>query len=108
MEDESLDGVYILFPDPWPKARHHKRRIINQDMLALIDRVLKKNGELNLATDHMGYAQWMLAHLNKHGGFEFMAEKSSDWKTPPKDHFTTRYEEKQKAGKPVYLGFVRK
>lgn len=56
---ESLDGVRIFFPDPWPKARHHKRRIIQSGPLNLIASRLKKGGVLHVATDHAGYAEWI-------------------------------------------------
>ncbi|WP_288832805.1 tRNA (guanosine(46)-N7)-methyltransferase TrmB [uncultured Corynebacterium sp.] len=55
----SLDGVRIFFPDPWPKARHHKRRIIQSGTLNLIAARLKKGGVLHVATDHAGYAEWI-------------------------------------------------
>ncbi|WP_291313934.1 tRNA (guanosine(46)-N7)-methyltransferase TrmB [Corynebacterium sp. UBA2622] len=57
--EESLDGVRIFFPDPWPKARHHKRRIIQSGTLNLIASRLKKGGVLHVATDHAGYAEWI-------------------------------------------------
>ncbi|GAA1471721.1 tRNA (guanosine(46)-N7)-methyltransferase TrmB [Corynebacterium felinum] len=57
--EESLDGVRIFFPDPWPKARHHKRRIIQSGVLNLIATRLKKGGVLHVATDHADYAEWI-------------------------------------------------
>ncbi|MBD8030226.1 tRNA (guanosine(46)-N7)-methyltransferase TrmB [Corynebacterium gallinarum] len=57
--DESLDGVRIFFPDPWPKARHNKRRIIQSGPLNLIARKLKPGGVLHVATDHADYAEWI-------------------------------------------------
>ena len=56
---ESLDGIRIFFPDPWPKARHHKRRIIQSGTLNLFASRLKKGGVLHVATDHAGYAEWI-------------------------------------------------
>ncbi|VEH81842.1 tRNA guanine-N7-methyltransferase [Corynebacterium kutscheri] len=56
---ESLDGVRIFFPDPWPKARHHKRRIIQSGVLNLIASRLKPGGVLHVATDHADYAEWI-------------------------------------------------
>lgn len=58
-DEESLDGVRIFFPDPWPKARHHKRRIIQSGTLNLIATRLKPGGVLHVATDHAGYAEWI-------------------------------------------------
>ena len=56
---ESLDAVRIFFPDPWPKARHHKRRIVQSGTLNLISSRLKKGGVLHVATDHADYAEWI-------------------------------------------------
>ncbi|WP_293771878.1 tRNA (guanosine(46)-N7)-methyltransferase TrmB [uncultured Corynebacterium sp.] len=56
---ESLDGIRVFFPDPWPKARHHKRRIIQSGTLNLFTSRLKKGGVLHVATDHAGYAEWI-------------------------------------------------
>lgn len=62
---ESLDGIRVFFPDPWPKARHHKRRIIQSGTLNLFASRLKKDGVLHVATDHAGYAEWIdeLVHV---------------------------------------------
>lgn len=62
---ESLDGIRVFFPDPWPKARHHKRRIIQSGTLNLFASRLKKGGVLHVATDHAGYAEWIdeLVHV---------------------------------------------
>ncbi|MDO4911375.1 MAG: tRNA (guanosine(46)-N7)-methyltransferase TrmB [Corynebacterium sp.] len=61
---ESLDGMRIFFPDPWPKARHHKRRIIQSGTLHLIATRLKKGGVLHVATDHADYAEWISELVN--------------------------------------------
>jgi tRNA (guanine-N7-)-methyltransferase len=75
---QSLDYIYILFPDPWPKKRHHKRRLIQPDFVQSLTRVLKSGGQLHLATDWQDYAQHMLAvlsatptlrNLSDNGGF---------------------------------------
>ncbi len=104
-----LNKLYLLFPDPWPKKKHHKRRILNQEMLALLHRVMAKNAELSLATDHHLYARWMLVHLLHHDGFESLARSKSDWLTPPKGHTRTRYQEKNKANThyPIFLNFKK-
>lgn len=62
---ESLDGIRVFFPDPWPKARHHKRRIIQSGTLNLFASRLKEGGVLHVATDHAGYAEWIneLVHV---------------------------------------------
>ncbi|MFM7739403.1 MAG: tRNA (guanosine(46)-N7)-methyltransferase TrmB, partial [Planctomycetota bacterium] len=63
LPDASLDVMFVLFPDPWPKFRHHKRRFIQSQSLDVIARMLKPGGELRVATDHPDYAQWALMHL---------------------------------------------
>lgn len=67
--DRSLDAVYVLFPDPWPKARHRKRRLIQQPFLDLLAERMSPGAELFLATDWEEYAQWMMAALEAHSGF---------------------------------------
>ena len=90
--DESLSAIYILNPDPWPKKKHHKRRIVRAETLIEYHRVLKPGGRLVMATDVDELAEWMVTETVNHGGFEWQAERSSDWKTMPNDWFvTTRY-----------------
>lgn len=106
----SVERVFILFPDPWPKARHQKRRIVSQETLDSVARVLKSGGELRLATDHVDYAEWMLEHVLANAHYEWQAERSADWKTPPADWVPTRYEQKTRAQgrEPVYYLLKRK
>ena len=63
--DTSLDGVHLFFPDPWPKTRHHKRRIINENFIALIASKLKIGGSIHMATDWMPYAKWMQERFDR-------------------------------------------
>lgn len=107
LPDASLDKVFILYPDPWPKARHHKRRLISKEFLDSLARVMKPNAELRLATDHADYATWMLERLLTHPSFHWSAQTCDDWLTPPVDWITTKYEQKRLAGMPTYLNFVR-
>ncbi|OWN34995.1 tRNA (guanine-N7)-methyltransferase [Corynebacterium diphtheriae bv. gravis] len=72
LPEESLDGVRIYFPDPWPKARHHKRRIIQSGVLNLIASRLKPGGVLHVATDHADYAEWITELVNVEPQLEFM------------------------------------
>ena len=104
-----LDRIFVLFPDPWPKARHHKRRIVNSETLSDMARILKPGGELRLATDIMSYARPMLAAALANGHFDWLAEGPADWRERPQDWPATRYEEKaRKAGRdPVFLRFLR-
>lgn len=69
LSDNMLDKVYILFPDPWPKTRHKKRRIINNNMLNLLVTKLKLGGLLIIATDHDDYKMWIREHLESHSSF---------------------------------------
>ncbi len=107
LPDACLDRIFILFPDPWPKARHHKRRIVQTEFLAALHRVLKPGGRLRFATDWADYADWTLERLIGGGLFAWPAERADDWRVPPADHLTTRYEEKRLGDcAPVFLDVV--
>lgn len=110
LPEGSVERLFILFPDPWPKARHHKRRIVSQETLDSVARVLKQGGELRLATDHVDYAEWMLEHVLAHEDFIWQAQRHSDWKTAPEDWVQTRYEAKTRAEgrEPVYYLLERR
>lgn len=109
LPDGCLDRVFILFPDPWPKARHHKRRIVQADMVAELARVLKPGGRLRFATDVAGYADWALERIIASPHFDWQAGRADDWRTPPADHITTRYEEKRLGDcEPVFFDFIRR
>lgn len=95
LPDASLDRVLILFPDPWPKARHQKRRLIQDDSAAEIVRVLKPGGTLRFVTDWKDYAAWALERFLRTPGLVWTAEEADDWRIAPFDHITTRYEEKR-------------
>jgi tRNA (guanine-N7-)-methyltransferase len=105
----SLDHVDILYPDPWPKTRHQRRRLINQATLIELHRLLKPSGHLIVATDIADYAAWTLSQIRAHGGFEWLAQRPSDWRAPPAEWTPTRYETKAiAAGRvPIYLEFRR-
>jgi tRNA (guanine-N7-)-methyltransferase len=108
LPDASLDRLFILFPDPWPKARHHKRRLIQDGTLAELARVLTPGGRLRFATDWKDYAAWTLERIQRSGLFDWTAERAGDWRTPPDDHVLTRYETKRLGDcAPVFLDFVR-
>ncbi len=104
-----LDRADILFPDPWPKLRHHKRRIVNARTLAELARVIRPGGTLRLATDDADYARWMLAAVLAEPRFAWTAERARDWREPPSDWAPTRYEAKARlAGRrPVFLALRR-
>lgn len=109
LPDASLAAVYLLYPDPWPKKRHHKRRFVSAENLAAIHRVLQPDGLFFIASDIAAYIDWSLMHINAHGGFKWAAEKADDWRLPPADWPGTRYEAKAlKAGRtPAYLSFFK-
>jgi tRNA (guanine-N7-)-methyltransferase len=109
LADGAVDRCFILFADPWPKARHHKRRLIQQDFVGELARLIRPGGGLRLATDWADYAEWMLERLLRDRRFEWTARRAADWKTPPADHVTTRYETKKLGDMaPVFLDFVRR
>lgn len=105
----SLEKIFVLFPDPWPKVRHHKRRIVNPETVADMARLLKPGGELRLATDIMSYARPMLSATLADGHFDWLAERPEDWRERPDDWPGTRYEAKaRRAGRqPVFFRFRR-
>ncbi len=89
--DNCLDGIYVLNPDPWPKTRHHKRRIISKANLDIFARILKPGGRLIMATDVDALAEWMVTQSFTHPAFEWTANSSKDWQTPPVEWLETRY-----------------
>lgn len=107
LPDASLGRVFLLFPDPWPKTRHHKRRFIQTEMLDELARVLKPGAELRFATDDKGYLVWTLERLCTHPAFAWTAQTPADWRQRPSDWPETRYEAKALHGTPVFLRFVR-
>lgn len=106
--DASLDRVFILFPDPWPKTRHRKRRLVQPDFVAELARVMKPGAKLRFATDWADYADRALWAVLNDGRFSWTADRADHWRTPPADHVTTRYQEKRLGDcVPVFLDFVR-
>ena len=108
LRDASVDRIFVLFPDPWPKKRHWERRFIGPGNLPELARILKPGGELRAATDHPGYLTWMLMHLGRASAFEWLAEGPDDWRRRPADWPPTRYERKSLAGVPHFLRFRRR
>lgn len=108
LPDQSLGRFFLLFPDPWPKVRHHKRRFLQMDMLDQLFRVLRPGAELRFATDDKSYLPYALERLIAHPGFDWLAESSSGWKSRPADWPPTRYEIKAIKGPPAFLRFARR
>ncbi|PZQ64626.1 MAG: tRNA (guanosine(46)-N7)-methyltransferase TrmB [Phenylobacterium zucineum] len=108
LPDASIARVFILFPDPWPKARHHKRRLVQAETIAELARVLKPGGALRFASDWADYVDWALERFIASPDFRWTADRADDWRVPPADHVTTRYEEKRLGDcAPAFLDFVR-
>jgi tRNA (guanine-N7-)-methyltransferase len=108
LPDASLDRVMILFPDPWHKARHNKRRLIQPEFAAELARVLKPGGRLRFVTDWKDYAGWALERLIATPGLVWLANEKADWTVAPEDHVVTRYEEKRLGDTdPIFLEFER-
>jgi tRNA (guanine-N7-)-methyltransferase len=109
LPDACLERVFILFPDPWPKARHHKRRIVNPVTAGEFVRLLRPGGELRLASDDMDYVRAMLRALRARPELQWQARRPADWRERPADWPMTRYESKAvAAGRAcVFLRFRR-
>ena len=92
---QSFAGVFVLFPDPWPKFRHQSRRIIQQPMLDELHRLIKPQGTLLLASDEPTAKTWMLSQMMRRQDFSWQAQSNQDWQTPPEgwpsSEFATRY-----------------
>ncbi|HTC84219.1 MAG TPA: tRNA (guanosine(46)-N7)-methyltransferase TrmB [Rhizomicrobium sp.] len=107
LPDQSLGRFFLLFPDPWPKTRHHKRRFLQMEMLDQLARVLKPGAELRFATDDKSYLPYALERLMAHRAFDWLAEGPLDWKSRPADWPPSRYETKAIKGPPAFLRFMR-
>jgi len=105
-----LAGVFILFSDPWPKKRHHKRRFVNPHVLDLIARAMAPGAELRIATDHNDYLVWILGHMQYADEFEWLARRPKDWQHRPPDWPATRYEQKAISARRdcIYLRYRRR
>lgn len=103
LPDEFLSKIFILFPDPWPKTRHHKRRIIQERNLDCFYQKLKMSGLLRIATDHSDYASWIIAKMMKHKKFYWQINNIKDWYKEPQDWVKTKYQKKALAGRNYYF-----
>jgi tRNA (guanine-N7-)-methyltransferase len=97
LPDASIDGVYLLYPDPWPKLRHHKRRFVSPTTLSELTRVLKPGALFRFATDIEDYANWTLAHVLREPRFSIQFTGPGAWHNPWAGWAPTRYENKARA-----------
>lgn len=106
----TIDAVYLLYPDPWPKRRQRKRRFISDETLRAFARIMRPGAELRFATDIDDYAGWALAHVLRSSDFEWTAQRADDWRQPWERWPGTRYEAKamREARPPSYLTFRRR
>jgi len=108
LPDNSLSKIFILFPDPWPKTRHHKRRLLRSKFITELYRVLKPGGELRFASDIIHYVDWTLSRLKRFsneagGGWDFTHTENKDWRIRGEDWPGTRYEAKAgREGRPCH------
>jgi tRNA (guanine-N7-)-methyltransferase len=110
LPEGSIDHIDLLYPDPWPKKKHWKRRFVSDVNLARFHRVLKPGGKFCFASDIDTYVNWTLQHCARHGGFEWTATSADDWRTPYANWPGTRYENKAKreGRSSAYLTFIRR
>jgi len=109
LPDRSITRVFLLFPDPWPKKRQLKRRLLLADTIDELARVLRPGGELRFASDSGDYVAQALLLTRQCGAFAWKAERAADWRERPTDWAETRYERKavMEGRKPLYLSFSR-
>ncbi len=110
LPDHSIGRAFLLYPDPWPKARHHRRRFVNPEFLDPLARVMQAGATLRIATDIADYARQTLIEVGQHPAFRWTAESAADWREPWDDWQSTRYEKKalNEARVPHYLTFHRR
>ncbi|HVY50017.1 MAG TPA: tRNA (guanine(46)-N(7))-methyltransferase TrmB [Devosia sp.] len=110
LPNASLDAAHLLYPDPWPKTRHHKRRFVSPLTLGELARVLRPGAAFRFATDIEDYANWTLAHIVREPAFRFAPARPGIWHEPYAGWVPTRYEHKARLeGRPVsfYFEFLR-
>ncbi|WP_227267464.1 tRNA (guanosine(46)-N7)-methyltransferase TrmB [Roseobacter weihaiensis] len=106
---QSLDRAFLLYPDPWPKSRHHRRRFVTPEHLEPLARALKPGAVFRVATDIEDYVRQALQEIPR-CGFDWTARRPNDWRAPWDDWISTRYEQKalREGRTPHYLTFVRR
>ncbi len=107
LPDASVDRIFLIHPDPWPKKRHARRRFVNPPNLDDLARILKDGGEFRVGTDHPIYREWTAIQMAQRSDFAWLAEGPDDWRRRPDDWPETRYEIKAMEGKATYFRFKR-
>jgi tRNA (guanine-N7-)-methyltransferase len=109
LKAQSFDKIFLLFPDPWHKARHANRRFVNAANLDIVAGLLKPGGEFRIGSDDPIYIGWSLAHTTRHPAFKWLAETAADWAVRPSDWPASRYEQKaiRQGRVPHYFRFKR-
>ncbi len=108
LPDSCLQKVFLNYPDPWPKKRHHRRRFVTPEHLIPLHRVMAPGAELRVATDIADYVRQTLEEVPK-AGFDWLAEGPDDWREPWGDWISTRYEQKAiREGRPQHYLTFRK
>jgi tRNA (guanine-N7-)-methyltransferase len=109
LPNNAIGRIFVLFPDPWPKKRHQKRRLVSPEAVADFARALRQGGELRFASDNADYAGEALLTILASKAFAWTAERPKDWRVRPLDWPETRYERKalSEGRKPAYLSFRR-
>jgi tRNA (guanine-N7-)-methyltransferase len=110
LPDAGIARAFLLFPDPWPKARHERRRFIGRENLDRLARLLADGAELRVASDDPTYIRWVLEQILPHPAFQWLARRPGDWRERPADWPPTRYEQKalREGRTPVFFRFVRR
>lgn len=110
LPDACIGRMFLLFPDPWPKTRHAKRRFVGPANLPVLARLLADDAELRIATDDPGYVRWALRQMIGRPEFSWSAAGPRAWRVPPEDWVETRYQRKAVAAarRPVFLCFQRR
>jgi tRNA (guanine-N7-)-methyltransferase len=105
----SFSHIFLFFPDPWPKTRHHKRRFVQPETVAIFANLLKPGGILHMATDIPDLADWMIEHVTANPAFRWTEQRAADRITPPKDWVTTKYQDKaiREGRSSQYMDFVK-
>ena len=109
LPDQCLSRLFLLYPDPWHKTRHNKRRFVNTDTTGHFHRLIKPGGVFRFASDIDDYVKWTVKNINAHGGFSYEGDCADDWRQAPTDWCETRYEQKAKreGRTPNYIAFHR-